>query len=165
MRKIYLATDHAGFELKEKVKEYLNQNYNFEIIDFGANNYVEGDDYPEFIHKAAQALSKDMSYSVKDQTEIKSNIAFVFGGSGQGEAMIMNRYKGVRCTTYYGGSLNIIRLGREHNDANAISFGARFLDLEMEEVKKSIQIFLETEFSKGRHQKRIEEIDNSELLF
>lgn len=149
---IYLATDHAGFELKEKVKSYLASTYpSISVQDCGATTYDESDDYTDFIHKAGESLSADVITG-------KGNRAIVFGGSGEGEAMVMNRYKGVRCTTYYGGSIDIVKLGREHNDANAISFGARFL--EESECLLAIDTFLKTPFSKdSRHARRIHKLD------
>ncbi len=153
--KIYLASDHAGFELKEKVKDFLIDNYkDFKIIDEGAFSFEEDDDYTKYIHKAAFRLSEDANI---DNKAIKS-VAFVFGGSGEGEAIVMNRYVGVRCTTYYGGDLEIIKLGRQHNAANSISFGARFLDIK--ECIKALDVFLETDFEAGRHEKRVINIDH-----
>lgn len=153
--KIYLASDHAGFELKEKVKDFLIDNYkDFKIIDEGAFSFEQDDDYTKYIHKAAFRLSEDANI---DNKVIKS-IAFVFGGSGEGEAMVMNRYDGVRCTTYYGKDLEIITLGRKHNNANSISFGARFV--EDDECVKAVNLFLETDFEAGRHEKRVINIDH-----
>ena len=148
--KIYLASDHAGYEMKQELKSYLESNYDFNILDFGASDYDELDDYPDYMHKAGEALQQDIVNDI-------SSIAFVFGGSGEGEAMVMNRYAGVRCTTYYGGNLDIIKIGREHNDANSVSFGARFLDIS--ECIASIELFLATVFLEGKHQRRVEKID------
>ncbi len=150
--KIYLATDHAGFELKEMVKSYLETNYtDCEIEDCGAYVYDELDDYPIYIKQAREALAYDIENGLDSR-------AIVFGGSGEGEAIVMNRQRGVRCTTYYGTNLDIVRLGREHNDANAISFGYRFV--EEEECYKAVDMFLSTDFEGGRHIARVEEIDN-----
>ena len=157
IQNIYLACDHAGLEMKIEIKKYLegefkneNRGSNFEIIDMGSHVYNELDDYTDYIHKAGGALADDIENDIL-------SVAFVFGGSGEGEAIVMNRYKGVRCTTYYGGNLDIIKLGREHNNANSISFGARFLDID--ESKKSIEIFLSTDFAGGKHAKRVENIE------
>ena len=147
--KIYLATDHAGFELKEKVKLYLKKN--FKIIDMGAIEIDDIDDYTTYIHKAGHDMSIDLNAGFCPK-------AFVFGGSGEGEAMVMNRYNGVRCTTYYGNNLDIIKLGREHNDANALSIGARFV--KYDECILAIELFLNTEFERGRHISRVEKIDH-----
>ena len=150
---IYMATDHAGYELKEYIKSFLKENYpDIYIIDFGANTYEPADDYDDYVHKAGGALAHDINQNILDSKSI------VFGGSGQGEGMIMNRYKGVRCTVYYGGELSIISLGREHNDANALSLGARFIN--QKEIKQIINLFLNTDFEAGRHVNRVIKIDN-----
>lgn len=149
--KVYLAADHAGFEYKQKLKEYLDTFDNFIIDDCGAHTKVETDDYTDYVHVAAEALAYDVMNN-------EPSLAFVFGGSGQGEAMVMNRYRGVRCTTYYSPNLDIIELGREHNNANSISFGARFLN--WSDVKRAVNIFLDTDFAGGRHEARVYKIDN-----
>ena len=137
--KIYLASDHAGLYLKNETKLWLISN-NYEVIDFGPHIYNNTDDYPDFIHEAARALSLDASNFDID-IDINS-FAFVFGGSGTGEAIVMNRYKGVRCLEIYT-SINhanikdIVCLSRKHNNANSISFGARFLDIQ--EIKDVIE--------------------------
>ena len=115
---IYLATDHAGFEHKEKVKGILENKFseNFEIIDCGADEYDPIDDYPDFISKAAEKISKNTN-----------TLGIIFGGSGQGEAMVANRYKNVRATVYYGGEIEILKLSKSHNNANILSLGARFV--------------------------------------
>jgi len=144
--KIYLATDHAGYDLKEDVKKFLVDN-KYEVEDLGALKYDQEDDYPDYILLAAKAVS-----------EHPEDKAIVFGGSGQGEAMVANRFKGVHATVYYGGSKNIIRLSKEHNDANVLSIGARFVS--SSKAKKIIKLWLETEFSnEERHVRRIKKID------
>lgn len=150
--KVYLASDHAGFELKEKIKLYLkNLSSDFEVVDFGAEKLVSEDDYTDYMHKAAFSLSNDKDRKINSR-------AIVFGGSGEGEAMVMNRYDGVRCTTYYGKNLDIVTLGRKHNNANSISFGARFV--EYDDCVKAVNLFLETDFEAGRHEKRVINIDH-----
>lgn len=144
--KIYLATDHAGFEHKEFLKKYLNEKAH-EVVDCGAEKMVEGDDYVPYIVMASRAVSSDQSVK-----------AVIFGGSGQGEAITANRFPGVRAAVYYGGSNEIIKLSREHNDANVLSIGARFVS--HEEMIQVVDIWIATEFSKGeRHIRRIKEID------
>jgi len=144
---IYLASDHAGFELKKKLKIFLLE-LNYEIEDLGNTVYDEEDDYPDFIRVAAKKVSEN-----------SGSQAIIFGGSGQGEAITANRAKGVRAAVYYGGPLDIIKLSREHNDANILSLGARFLD--EVEAKEVVKLWLETSFNKEkRHQRRIEKIDN-----
>ncbi|OHA10324.1 MAG: ribose-5-phosphate isomerase [Candidatus Sungbacteria bacterium RIFCSPLOWO2_02_FULL_47_9] len=143
---IYLATDHAGFELKEMLKQYLLE-LNYEVKDFGAFELDIDDDYPDFIRLAAEAVSKNP----KDK-------AVILGGSGQGEAIVANRYKGVRAVVYYGGSSKVLTLSRVHNDSNVLSLGARFLT--EAKAKRAVKIWLETEFqNEERHMRRIKKID------
>ncbi len=152
---IYIASDHAGYELKEKVKTHLNEK-GYSVFDCGDAAYNEDDDYTDYTHIAAQKLQND----IKESDDTNSR-AIVFGGSGEGEAIVMNRYASVRCTTYYGTNLDIVKLGREHNDANAISFGARFVD--GQECLRAVDMFLDTVFSgDARHVRRISKIDISE---
>jgi ribose 5-phosphate isomerase B len=103
------------------------------------------------MHKAGHDMSIDVNAGIKSR-------AIVFGGSGEGEAMVMNRYDGVRCTTYYGNNLDIIKLGRQHNNANSLSIGARFVDYD--ECVKAVEVFLNTPFERGRHVIRVEKIDH-----
>lgn len=143
--KIYIGSDHAGYELKEKLKIYLS-GLGHQIEDKGAFKNDPADDYPDFIKPVAVAVAAD-----------KESRGVVLGGSGQGEAIVSNRIKGVRAAVYYGGSEEIVKLSREHNDANIISFGARFVS--EEEAKKALDIWLGIGFAGGRHQRRIEKID------
>ena len=144
--RIVLATDHAGFKLKEAVKKSLLE-LGLEVKDFGAFEYESTDDYPDFINPAAKFISE------KDNT-----MGIIFGGSGQGEAMAANRFKGVRAAVFYDGPDEIINLSRLHNNANVLSFGSRFIDADraIELIKK----WLSLEFEGGRHQKRIEKLDS-----
>ncbi len=143
--KIHLATDHAGLDLKNSIREYLiNQGY--DVKDHGAYEYDALDDYPDFIIPCAKAVSKDLN-----------SRGIIFGGSGQGEAMAANRIKGVRAAVFYNGPDEIIRLSRQHNNANVLSIGARFM---MEsEIQSAIEIWLKEPFEGGRHVKRIEKLD------
>lgn len=144
--KIYIATDHAGFELKNELIPFI-ESLGHEVTDCGASQYDETDDYPDFISKAALEVSNDTDNSR----------GIVLGGSGQGEAMVSNRVPGVRAMVYYGGDMEIVRLGREHNNANILSLGARFLS--DEEAQKAVQLFLETPFpGDERHVRRINKI-------
>ena len=145
--KIHLATDHAGLELKEKVKLYLS-DLNYEVIDHGAYEYDALDDYPDFIFPCANAVSND-----------PESKGIILGGSGQGEAMAANRVKGVRAAVFYNGPDEIIKLSRQHNNANILSLGARFMS--EEEMYKIIEVWLSTDFEYGRHQKRIEKLDEN----
>ena len=143
---IVLATDHAGFELKEAVKKSLLE-LGFEVKDFGALEYEPTDDYPDFINPAAKFISEN-----------DNAMGIIFGGSGQGEAMAANRFKGVRAAVFYDGPDEIINLSRLHNNANVLSFGSRFIDAER--AKELIKQWLSVEFEGGRHQKRIEKLDS-----
>ncbi|MEI6238391.1 MAG: RpiB/LacA/LacB family sugar-phosphate isomerase [bacterium] len=148
--KIAIASDHAGFELKEHLKTYLKKKYGekIRVVDFGPKAYVEGDDYPDYISLAALEVSKDPAH-VR---------GIVIGGSGQGEAMVANRYRNVRALVYYGNDLKIIRVAREHNDANVISLGARYMTLK--EAEKAVDACLNEPFSgEERHVRRIKKIE------
>ncbi len=153
---VYLSTDHAGFELKNQIAEFLKGDYkNFEIKDFGAFKYDENDDYPDFIIPCIDDFTKDLEKNKANN----NSFAIVIGGSGTGEAITANRFKGVRAVVANSDNLEIIKLGRMHNDANVISFGARFVDFDF--AKQAIKIFLETKFEGGRHQERINKIDSN----
>lgn len=144
--KIYLATDHAGFLHKEDLKKHLLLK-GFDVKDFGTNS-EDPCDYPDFIFLAAKEVSKDPDNSR----------AIIFGGSGQGEAMVANRVKNVRATVYYGGPFEIIELSREHNNANILSIGARFVTIP--DMKKVVDRWISLPFSKEeRHLRRIQKID------
>ncbi len=146
---IHLATDHAGFEHKQSVLKWLKEE-GYEVVDHGSFTFEAEDDFTDFIAKAASAVSKD---SVKSK-------AVIFGGSGQGEAMIANRYPQVRATVFYGGDEEIIKLSREHNDSNILSIGARFVDIDT--AKKVIWDWLKTGTSTdkkyARRNKKIESL-------
>ena len=144
---IFVASDHAGFALKGELKEFLESS-GYTTTDCGAETFQEDDDYPDFIARAAEAISKN-----------SRAFAIVIGKSGQGEAIVANRYVGVRAAVYYGGDVSVVSLSREHNDANILSLGAGFLSLE--EAKEAVKIFLETSFSGDeRHIRRIEKIEH-----
>tara|TARA_B100000949_G_C13964528_1_gene318395 strand:+ start:80 stop:517 length:438 start_codon:yes stop_codon:yes gene_type:complete len=143
--KIHLATDHAGLDLKNAIKEYLLDK-GHDITDHGANEYDALDDYPDFIFPCARAVAAD--------TESRG---IILGGSGQGEAMAANRIKGCRAAVFYNGPVEIVKLSREHNNANILSLGARFMS--QEEIYDVIEMWLEEPFEGGRHQRRIEKLD------
>ncbi len=144
--KIYLGTDHAGYELKEKLKGFLSDG-GHDVVDCGTNAFDQNDDYPDFIRPAAENVAKD-----------STSVGIIFGGSGQGEAIVANRMHGVRCAVYYGGPTEIVTLSRQHNDANMLSLGARFLSAD--EAKDAVQLWLDTNFSEDdRHKRRISKID------
>ena len=142
---IVLATDHAGFELKEHVKKFLLKK-GYDIKDFGALEYDGLDDYPDFILPAAKYISEHKL------------IGIIFGGSGQGEAMAANRINGIRAAVFYNGPDEIVELSRLHNNANILSIGARFVN--NQEVEKVIELWLSTDFEEGRHEKRINKLDS-----
>ena len=142
---IVLATDHAGFELKEHVKKFLITK-GYDIKDFGALEYDGLDDYPDFILPAAKYISEHKL------------IGIIFGGSGQGEAMAANRINGIRAAVFYNGPDEIVELSRLHNNANILSIGARFVS--NQEVEKIIELWLSTDFEEGRHEKRINKLDS-----
>lgn len=167
--KIYLATDHAGFELKEKVKEFLKKE-GYEVEDMGAYKFDPQDDYPDFISKAAEAVSKDPDHSR----------GIIFGGSGQAEMMVANKFKEVRCALFYAAVVPVraaditgrmstdpyemIRLTREHNNANMLSIGVRFIT--DEQALKVAKLWLDKPFSgHERHVRRIEKIKKIEETF
>lgn len=140
--KIHIGTDHAGFELKGKLAEYLT-TLGHEVVDHGAFEYNPDDDYPDFIKPVAHAVSSD-----------PEALGIILGGSGQGEAMCANRIHGVRTGVYYGGNLEAVKLIREHNEANILSIGARFVN--DQEAMDAVKVFIETPFLFGeRHIRRI----------
>lgn len=141
--KIYLATDHAGFALKEEIKTYLTSKQ-IEFEDEGAIELDENDDYPDLIAKASEKVSKDAT-----------SFGIIFGKSGAGEAIVANKFKNVRAVI--GFSEENVKLAREHNNANVLSLGSDFVTTE--DAKKFIDIFLETSFSMDeRHKRRLDKI-------
>ena len=143
--KIHIATDHAGLELKNTIKNFLKEK-GHDVADHGAHEYDALDDYPDFIFPCAKAVSVD-----------SDSRGIILGGSGQGEAMAANRLKGVRAAVFYNGPEDIIKLSREHNNANILSLGARFM--EESEIFVIIEMWLKEPFGGGRHQRRIEKLD------
>ena len=140
--RIALASDHAGFVYKERLKTLLTER-GHEAVDFGTHS-EESVDYPLFIRPAAEAVAAG---------ECERGI--VLGGSGNGEAMAANRVKGARCALCW--SLETARLGRQHNDANVISIGERMIPLEL--ALDIVRTFLDTPFEGGRHVRRIQMLD------
>ncbi|MBI2541661.1 RpiB/LacA/LacB family sugar-phosphate isomerase [Candidatus Woesearchaeota archaeon] len=145
-QKIFLGADHAGFELKERIKSFLVKG-GFDVIDKGAHEYNKNDDYPDFIVPAAKSVVKN-----------KNSKGIIFGASGQGEAIAANRVKGVRAAVYYGNNPEIIRLSRTHNNANVLSLGARFIT--KEKALEAVKSWLNTDFSnEERHIRRVKKLD------
>ena len=162
MTKVYFAADHAGYELKNQLVAYVRDELKMDVEDCGALTNDPTDDYPAIIAAAAKKLSTDVANGLDSR-------AIIAGASGQGEAMVANRFKGVRCALYYGTashaqtdmsgkSLDMIGSVRDHNDANALSLGLRFLSFD--EAKEAVRKYLTTEFSKEeRHARRIRQIE------
>jgi ribose 5-phosphate isomerase B len=140
--KIAIGSDHAGFQYKEKIREFL-AGLGHSVTDFGTHSEAAVD-YPLFIRPVAEAVARG---------EFERGI--VLGGSGNGEAMVANRVPGIRCALCW--NPESAWLGRQHNDANVLSLGQRMITLEV--ALQIVQIWLDTPFEGGRHQRRIELID------
>lgn len=160
-----MATDHAGFELKNKIAGILRSE-GYEIEDCGPFAFDKDDDYPDWISKAAQKVSSD-----------PQGFGIVFGGSGQGEAIVANKFKNVRCALFYAPAVptqaidingatsedpyEILRLTREHNNSNMLSLAIRFLS--MAQIVEAIKVFLQSPFTGDeRHVRRIDKISQLE---
>ena len=140
--KISIGSDHAGFEYKEAIRAYLiSQGH--EVVDFGTHS-SEPVDYPLFIRPTAEAVASG-----------QCERGIVLGGSGNGEAIVANRVRGVRCALCW--NVESAELGRAHNDANVISLGQRMISREL--AIEIVETFLEAPFEGGRHARRIAEID------
>jgi len=145
MKKILIASDHAGYELKEALGVYLTER-GYAVTDLGPSNFDAGDDYPDTISPLARAVAGD-----------KEAFGIAIGASGQGEAIVCNRMPGVRAAVYYGGNTEIVKLSREHNDANVLSLGAGFIS--QEDAKAAVQLWLDTAFTnEERHARRISKL-------
>ena len=140
--KIAIGSDHAGFEYKEQIRKLL-ESLGHSVRDFGTDSN-QPVDYPLFIRPVAEAVARG---------EFERGV--VLGGSGNGEAIVANRVRGIRCAVCW--NVDSARLARHHNDANVISLGQRMMSLE--EALELVRIWLETPFDGGRHQKRIDLID------
>ena len=142
MTRIALGTDHAGYRLKEVIKAYLEKE-GHQIEDFGADS-EDAVDYPDFIRPAAESVARG-----------ECDLGIVFGGSGNGEAIVANKVKGIRCGLCW--NEDSARLTKEHNNANVIALGGRMVTEDM-----GIQIvatWMNSEFAGGRHQRRIDKIE------
>ncbi len=145
--KIYIGTDHAGFELKEELKIFL-ENLGCEVEDKGAFEFNESDDYPDFIFPVVKSVAEDIVNDLDSR-------GIVIGGSGQGEAIVANKVKSIRAAVVY--DEYSAEMSREHNDANIISLGNRTLGIG--KAKDLVKLWLETPFSnEERHKRRIEKI-------
>lgn len=154
---IYIGSDHAGYKLKEKLKTYIIE-LGYQVDDKGSFALNNDDDYPDYVKLVANAVASN-----------SENRGIVLGASGQGEAMCANKVKGVRALVYYGGKncqkdingnkMGIVASARQHNNANILSLGSRFL--RERRAKKAVKIFLETPFSnEERHIRRINKLES-----
>jgi ribose 5-phosphate isomerase B len=139
--KISIASDHAGFELKENVIEWLSDKH-YQVINNGCYS-IQSVDYPDFAHKVAQDVSNG-----------NADLGFVICGSGNGVNMVVNKYAKIRSALCW--SEEICKLARLHNNANICALPAKFIS--KEEAKLIVEVFLNTKFEGGRHQLRIEKI-------
>lgn len=152
--KIFVGTDHAGYVLKEKLVSILKAQ-GHEVIDKGAFEYNEGDDYPDFVVPVASEVSKDPEKSR----------GIILGATGEGEAIVANKFPHVRAVVYYGKSHSVVDdeadvlvRSRQHNNANILSLGARYFT--EEDMMNAVTTWLGTPFSKGeRHIRRLGKID------
>lgn len=140
--KIAIASDHAGYRYKTMLIRFLT-DAGHEVVDFGTDS-AESTDYPDYIRPAAEAVARG---------EVERGI--VLGGSGNGEAIVANRVRGVRCTLCW--NTESARLARSHNDSNMLSLGERMLS--EEDAREIVDTWLKTSFDGGRHARRIEKID------
>ena len=141
--KIYLSSDHAGYDLKDKIKKYL-EDQKYEVIDLGTNNNYDSVSYSEYGKKLAKNVLND-----------KGSYGIGVCGTGLGISYSVNRFKGIRGARVT--SVEDAKLAREHNDANILLFGGRQLNID--QVEKMIDQFFKSKYEGGRHQKRIDELD------
>jgi len=142
MMKIAIGSDHAGFQYKQRISARLAE-LGHEVVDFGTFS-PQSCDYPEFIRPAAMAVAR-----------AQCQRGIVLGGSGNGEAIVSNRLKGIRCAVCWDARSAI--LARQHNDANMISIGQRMISIE--QALEIVDLFLVTPFEAGRHERRVRMID------
>ena len=140
MKNIYIASDHAGFNLKESIKKKYSKKYN--LFDLGPENSSEIVNYPDYAHKLSKKINK------------KQNIGILVCGSGMGMSMSANKHKNIRAALCY--SVKNAKLSRLHNDANVITLGERLISKNL--AFKCINAFLNTKFEGGRHLKRVKKI-------
>jgi ribose 5-phosphate isomerase B len=140
--KIAIGSDHAGFSYKEQIKELLRK-FGQEVVDYGTNS-EEAVDYPLFVRPAAEAVARG---------ECERGI--VLGGSGNGEAMVANKVRGVRCALCW--TEDTARWARQHNDANVLAIGQRTISAQL--ALRIVEIWLTTEFEGGRHARRVQMIE------
>ena len=138
---IFLASDHAGFKLKEEIKKYLVKKRGL-VLDLGTKN-TDSVDYPDFAHRLSKKIKKN-----------EKTLGVLVCGSGIGMDMAANRHKNVRSALCY--SIKSAKLSREHNDANVITLGARLTNKKL--AIKCISTFINTKFKGGRHLRRVKKI-------
>jgi ribose 5-phosphate isomerase B len=142
IKKIAVASDHAGYEYKEEIKKHIEEE-GYEVKDFGTDSN-QSVDYPVFIKPAAKAVASG-----------KCDAGIVLGGSGNGETMAANKVKGVRCALCW--NAESARLAKEHNNANMVSLGQRLISLET--AITIVDTWLKAGFEGGRHQRRIDMLE------
>lgn len=142
MKKIALGTDHAGFKLKEIIKAHL-ESKGYEVIDYGTNS-EEVVDYPDFVRLAAESVASE-----------ECDCGIVFGGTGNGEAIVANKVRGIRCGLCW--NERSAQLTKEHNNANMIAIGGRMVS--DENGIKIVDTWLNATFQGGRHERRIQKIE------
>ena len=141
MKKIFISSDHAGYNLKEQIKKKFFKKYKFQ--DLGTNNSKVSVNYPEFAHKLCKKVSNN-----------RSNMGILVCGSGMGMSMAANKHKKIRAAVCY--SIKNTKLSRLHNNANIITLGSRLT--KKETAFKCIDTFMNTKFEGGRHKKRVKKI-------
>ena len=141
MKKIYISSDHAGYNLKENIKRKFKIKYIF--LDLGTNNSKVSVNYPDFAHRLCKKVSND-----------SKNIGILVCGSGMGMSMAANKHKKIRAAVCY--SVKNTKLSRLHNNANIITLGSRLT--KKDTAFKCIEAFINTKFEGGRHKKRVEKI-------
>lgn len=143
--KIFLASDHAGYELKETIAPFLRER-GFEVEDLGPTTFDKDDDYPDYLMALGRRVSEE-----------NGSFGIGIGYSGQGEAMAANRALGARAAVFYGGPEEVLTLSRQHNNANILSLGAHFMSAA--EAQHAIEVWLATPFSGDeRHVRRIQKL-------
>ena len=139
MKKIFIASDHAGFKLKESIKK--NFSTKFDVLDLGPKNSKKSVNYPDYAHKLSKRIKKE-------------NVGILVCGSGMGMSITANKHKKIRAALCY--SVKNAKLSRLHNDANVITLGSRLTNKNT--AFKCIEVFVNTKFEGGRHKKRVKKI-------
>ncbi len=145
--KIYIASDHVGFKLKEELRGFLLEQ-GYEVVDMGDDHFDPDDDYPDFIIPCAEKVAAD-----------HGSIGVILGKSGNGEQIAANKVKGIRAALCW--NTDMAKLAREHNGANVLSLGADFVDLDG--AKNILKVFVEGQMSvEARHNRRVTKITSYE---